>query len=73
LIGFLDKKNVINQPLRHITQLVDKLKRIEQITYEKYRFKKFEKYIRKEKVAFMDTEIVDIKCENREKDVLYDE
>nr|KYP46500.1 Transposon Ty3-I Gag-Pol polyprotein [Cajanus cajan] len=51
-LDFLIRKKLVNEQLRDMAQLAEKVRRIEQIKLEKERLRKFDRFVRKEKVAY---------------------
>uniref|UniRef100_A0A151UHK3 Retrotransposon gag domain-containing protein n=1 Tax=Cajanus cajan TaxID=3821 RepID=A0A151UHK3_CAJCA len=58
------RKKLVNEKLRDMAQLAEKVRRIEQIRAEKERLRKFDKFVRKEKVAYLDN--MDVNDDNFE-------
>uniref|UniRef100_A0A151UIQ1 RNase H type-1 domain-containing protein n=1 Tax=Cajanus cajan TaxID=3821 RepID=A0A151UIQ1_CAJCA len=48
------RKKLVNEQLRDMAQLAEKVRRIEQIKLEKERLRKFDRFVRKEKVAYLE-------------------
>jgi len=69
-LEFSIRKKLVSQPLRDITQLVNKVQGIQHITLKKT-FKTYEKHLRKDS-SFLDQEPT-IEYENLEEDRLYEE
>nr|KYP38879.1 Pro-Pol polyprotein [Cajanus cajan] len=53
-LDFSIRKKLVNEQLRDMAQLAEKVRRIEQIKLEKERLGKFDKFVRKEKVAYLE-------------------
>lgn len=51
---FLIRKEIVNQQLKDLVQLGEKVWRTEQLKFEKERNKKFEKFPKKDKLSFVD-------------------
>nr|KYP38587.1 hypothetical protein KK1_040155 [Cajanus cajan] len=71
-LDFSIRKKLVNEQLRDMAQLAEKVRRIEQIRAEKERLRKFDKFVRKEKVAYLDNMDVNddnFECLNEEMEV----
>nr|KYP53627.1 Retrovirus-related Pol polyprotein from transposon opus [Cajanus cajan] len=64
-LNFSIRKKLVNEQLRDMAQLAEKVRRIEQIKLEKERLRKFDRRVRKEKVAHLENAEIgeDANCE----------
>nr|KYP70906.1 hypothetical protein KK1_010146 [Cajanus cajan] len=54
-LDFSIRKKLVNEQLRDMAQLAEKVRRIEQIKLEKEKLMKFDKFVRKEKIAYLES------------------